>query len=191
MKLSVVCNLTLDGVMQAPAARDEDTRGGFDRGGWGVGYEDRVMAAEMGKSMAGGGSLLLGRRTYMHFYKVWPKRKNNPYTDILNNTQKYVASRTLKEPLPWMNSTLLKGDVVAAVRKLKKKRGKDIVILGSGDLVGSLMPHGVIDNFLLCIYPVVVGSGRRLFPKGEFAKLKLVHSVPTTKGVVIATYVPA
>lgn len=191
MKLTVVCNLTLDGVMQAPAARDEDTRGGFHRGGWALPYNDKVMAAEMGKSMATSGSLLLGRRTYEHFYKVWPKRKNNPFTEVLNNTQKYVASRTLKEPLPWMNSTLLKGDAVAAVRKLKKQRGNDIVVLGSGDLVASLMPHGLIDSFLLSIYPVVVGSGRRLFPKGEFAKLKLVCSVPTTKGVVIATYVPA
>jgi dihydrofolate reductase len=190
MKVSLVCNLTLDGVMQAPAARDEDTRGGFARGGWAVPYNDKVMAAEMGKSMAGGGALLLGRRTYEHFYKVWPNRKNNPYTEVLNSTQKYVASRKLKEPLPWMNSTLLEGDAVAAVRKLKRKKGKDLVILGSGDLAASLMPHGLIDNYLLLIYPVVVGSGHRLFSKGDFAKLKLVHSVPTTKGVLIATYRP-
>jgi CubicO group peptidase (beta-lactamase class C family) len=91
MKLTVVCNLTLDGVMQAPAARDEDTRGGFTRGGWAVPYQDQVMGAEMGKSMARGGGLLLGRRTYEHFYKVWPKRKNNPYTEVLNNAQKYAA----------------------------------------------------------------------------------------------------
>src|ERR1051326_8824300 len=190
MKLTVVCNLTLDGVMQAPAARDEDTRGGFDKGGWAVPNNDRVMAAEMGKSMARGGALLLGRRTYEHFYKVWPSRKNNPYTEVLNNSQKYVASRTLKEPLPWMNSTLLKGDAVAAVRKLKKQPGKDLVILGSGDLIASLMPHGLIESFLLSIYPVVVGSCRRLFSGPSFAKLKLVQSVSTTKGVVIATYRP-
>jgi dihydrofolate reductase len=177
--------------MQAPAAPDEDTRGGFARGGWGRPYQDKVMAAEMARSMARGGALLLGRRTYEHFYRVWPNRRNNPYTEVLNNTQKYVASRKLKGPLPWMNSTLLKGDAVAAVRKLKKQKGKDLVILGSGDLVASLMPHGLIDSYLLSIYPVVVGSGRRLFSKGDVAKLKLVHSVPTSKGVLIATYEPA
>jgi dihydrofolate reductase len=188
VKLTVVCNMSMDGVMQSPGRADEDTRGGFVHGGWGVGYDDEVMAAEMGKRIAGRGSLLLGRRTYEDFYKVWPNRKDNPYTEVLNKTQKYVASRTLKEPLPWQNSTLLAGDAVEAVSELKKKSDVDIGVLGSGELIRSLMPHGLIDEYLLVIHPLILGSGRRLFPDGVFAKLELVQSVPTTKGVLIVTY---
>ena len=188
MTLSVVCSLTLDGVMQAPGRPDEDTRGGFEHGGWGIPYSDQVMAAEMGKNMAREGSILLGRRTYLDFYSVWPNRKDNPYTEVLNKTQKYVASRTLEEPLPWMNSTLLKGDAADAVAELKERSDGNIAILGSGDLVASLMPRNLIDEYLLLIHPLVLGTGRRLFADGTFATLQLVNSVPTTKGVIIATY---
>jgi len=190
LTLSVVCSLTLDGVMQAPGRPDEDTRGGFQQGGWGIPYSDQVMAAEMGKNMAREGSILLGRRTYLDFYSVWPNRKDNPYTEVLNKTQKYVASRTLQEPLPWMNSTLLKGDAADAVAELKGRSEENIVILGSGDLVASLMPRNLIDEYLLLIHPLVLGTGRRLFADGTFATLQLVNSVPTTKGVIIATYRP-
>ncbi len=190
MTLSVVCSLTLDGVMQSPGRPDEDTRGGFEYGGWGIPYSDQVMAAEMGKNMAREGSILLGRRTYLDFYSVWPNRKDNPYTEVLNKTQKYVASRTLQEPLPWMNSTLLKGDAADAVAELKGRSEENIVILGSGDLVASLMPRNLIDEYLLLIHPLVLGTGRRLFGDGTFATLQLVNSVPTTKGVIIATYRP-
>ena len=191
MTLSVVCSLTLDGVMQSPGRPDEDTRGGFEYGGWGIPYSDQVMAAEMGKSMAREGAILLGRRTYLDFYSVWPNRKDNPYTEVLNKTQKYVASRTLQEPLPWMNSTLLKGDAADAVAELKERSDGNIAILGSGDLVASLMPRNLIDEYLLLIHPLVLGTGRRLFANGTFATLQLVDSVPTTKGVIIATYRPA
>jgi len=191
LTLSVVCSLTLDGVMQSPGRPDEDTRGGFEYGGWGIPYSDQVMAAEMGKSMAREGSILLGRRTYLDFYSVWPNRKDNPYTEVLNKTQKYVASRTLQEPLPWMNSTLLKGDAADAVAELKERSDGNIAILGSGDLVASLMPRNLIDEYLLLIHPLVLGTGRRLFANGTFATLQLVDSVPTTKGVIIATYRPA
>ena len=191
MTLSVVCSLTLDGVMQSPGRPDEDTRGGFKHGGWGIPYSDQVMAAEMGKNMAREGSILLGRRTYLDFYSVWPNRKDNPYTEVLNNTQKYVASRTLQEPLPWMNSTLLKGDAADAVAELKERSDGNIAILGSGDLVASLIPRNLIDEYLLLIHPLVLGTGRRLFADGTFATLQLVDSVPTTKGVIIATYRPA
>ena len=191
MTLSVVCSLTLDGVMQSPGRPDEDTRGGFEYGGWGIPYSDQVMAAEMGKNMAREGSILLGRRTYLDFYSVWPNRKDNPYTEVLNNTQKYVASRTLQEPLPWMNSTLLKGDAADAVAELKERSDGNIAILGSGDLVASLIPRNLIDEYLLLIHPLVLGTGRRLFADGTFATLQLVNSVPTTKGVIIATYRPA
>ena len=190
-KIIVTNNVTLDGVMQAPARPDEDTRGGFTHGGWAVPYVDEVMGRVMGEAVARnrGGALLLGRRTYEDFYAVWPNRTDNPYTPVLNNTQKYVASTTLREPLPWQNSTLLTGDVVEAVARLKEHLDGDLGILGSGELIQSLMRHNLIDELVLSIHPLVLGSGHRLFPdSGAFAKLQLVSTVTTTTGVVIATY---
>jgi dihydrofolate reductase len=190
-KVVVVNNVTLDGVMQAPARPDEDRRGGFTRGGWALPYNDEVMAQRMGRNMSQGGSLLLGRRTYEDFYGVWPSRTDNPYTEVLNNTRKYVASTTLAEPLPWQNSTLLQGDAAQAVARLRQQPGKDLVILGSGALIHSLLPHHLIDEFVLLIHPLVLGSGHRLFPEGAAVALRLTDSVTTTTGVVIATYQPA
>ncbi|SNT63942.1 Dihydrofolate reductase [Asanoa hainanensis] len=185
-KVVVVENVTLDGVMQAPAAADEDTRGGFTRGGWAVPYMDRVMAETMGKGMRGDGSLLLGRRTYAHFHGVWADRTDgNPYTEVLNRRQKYVASRTLAEPLPWQNSTLLRGDVSAAVAALKKEG--DLVVLGSGVLVRSLLEAGLVDVLTLSIHPLTVGQGTTLFA-AKPTTMELVEAIPTTTGVLIATY---
>jgi len=185
--------LTLDGVMQSPGRKDEDVRDGFEHGGWATTYADPVMGKVAGESMAGTGALLFGRRTYEDFYAVWPKRTDdNPFTAVLNNTQKYVASRTLEEPLPWINSTLLKGDAAEAVAKLRQEPGKDIVVLGSGDLVRSLTRHNLVDRYVLQIHPLVLGSGRRLFAEdGAYAALRLVDTKTTTTGVMIATYRPA
>src|ERR671937_64297 len=166
MKIVVFNSVTLDGVMQSPARPDEDTRDGFTHGGWAVPYSDQVIGNFAGQSMQTSGSLLLGRRTYEDFFQVWPKRTDNPYTEVLNNAQKYVASRTLKEPLPWQNSTLLKGDAVDAAARLKEKPGKDIVVLGSGELIQSLMRRNLIDEFILLIHPLILRSGRRLFTDG-------------------------
>ena len=191
-RIVVFMSVTLDGVMQAPARPDEDSRGGFQHGGWAVPYSDSSMAAAAGESMATTGGIILGRRTYEDFYSVWPKRTDNPYTEVLNNAQKYVASRTLKEPLPWVNSTLLKGDAAQGVARLKGQPGKDLVILGSGELVRSLMRSNLIDQYILLIHPLLLGSGQRLFPDdGSPQALRLVDSKTTTTGVVIATYVPA
>jgi dihydrofolate reductase len=188
-KVVVVNNVTLDGVMQAPGRPDEDTRDGFTHGGWALPYNDAVMGRAMGEGMATSGALLFGRRTYEDFYAVWPKRTDNPFTEVLNNAQKYVASTTLTEPLPWQNSTLLKGDVAEAVASLKRQPGADIVILGSGELIQSLMRRNLVDEFVLLIHPLVLGSGRRLFADGgAFATLRLAKTVTTTTGVVIATY---
>jgi len=185
-KAVVFMNLTLDGVMQAPGRPDEDRRGGFEHGGWAMPYATMEAAEE---SMAYTGALLLGRRTYEDFYAVWPNRTDNPFTAVLNNTQKYVASTTLEEPLPWSNSTLLKGDAAEAVARLKEELGKDLVILGSGELVQSLMRRNLVDEYVLLIHPLVLGSGRRLFADGgTFAALRLVGTKTTTTGVVIATY---
>jgi dihydrofolate reductase len=185
-KLVVVENLSLDGVMQAPARPDEDPRGGFEYGGWAIPYNDEVMAREMGKRMTQPGALLLGRLTYENLYSVWPHRTDNPYTEVLNRTQKYVASRRLKEPLPWMNSNLLTGDIVQAVSRLKAEM--NLGVIGSGDLVQTLISHRLVDEYVLLLFPLVLGTGRRLFADGTMTSLQLVDSVITTKGVIIATY---
>jgi len=188
-KVIVNLNLTLDGVMQAPGRSDEDTRGGFKYGGWALPYFDPVMAGVAAEGMTQAPDLLFGRRTYEDFYTVWPDRTDNPFTEVLNNARKYVASTTLKEPLPWSNSNLLKGDAAAAVAALKGQPGKDLLILGSGVLVQSLMREELVDEYALSIHPLVLGSGRRLFANdGPFAALQLINTKTTTTGVVIATY---
>jgi len=188
-KVSVTNNVSLDGVMQAPGRPDEDTRGGFDRGGWAVPYTDPVMAGAMAEGMSRPGVLLLGRRTYEDFAGYWPQQKDNPYTEVLDNTRKYVASNTLTEPLPWKNSTLLTGDAADAVAELKNQPGPDIAILGSGELIQSLRRRNLIDEYVLLIYPLILGAGRRLFPDGAPPSgLRLTNSLTTTTGVVIATY---
>jgi dihydrofolate reductase len=192
-KLVVVNHMTLDGVMQAPARADEDIRGGFAHGGWATANNDEVMAATLGRRMAEGGSgrggLLLGRRTYEDFYAVWPSRTGDPVSDLLNRTPKYVVSRTLTEPLPWSNSFLIDGDPTEAVAELKQALA-GLTILGSGELIATLMAADLIDEYLLLIHPLVFGTGRRLFPEGVHASLRLSDSVITTKGVMIATYEP-
>jgi dihydrofolate reductase len=196
-KVVVFENLTLDGVMQAPGRPDEDRRGGFAHGGWAdvqvrTPDADPVLASIVGESMANTGALLLGQRTYQDFYGYWPKQTDNPFTQVLDNTQKYVASTTLTEPLPWRNSTLLEGDAAGAVARLKQQPGKDLVVLGSGVLVQSLMRADLVDEYVLLIHPLVLGSGRRLFPDGgPPTTLRLVDAKPTTTGVLVATYQPA
>ena len=189
-RLVVTEHVTLDGVMQAPGRADEDTRGGFAFGGWAIPDNDGVMGQKLGEGMAQGGPLLFGRRTYEDFYGFWPQQKANPFTDVLNRVPKYVASRTLIEPLPWENSTLLDGDVPDAVVELKAQADKDIAVLGSGELVQLLIRHNLVDRYVLLIHPLVLGSGRRLFADGVRVSLRLLDTVTTTTGVVIATYEP-
>ena len=192
-RLVVNNSLTLDGVMQAPGRPDEDRRGGFEHGGWAQPYFDPVMAKVAAQGMAKGGGFLFGRRTYEDFASIWPNMpEDNAFAAVLNKSQKYVASTTLEEPLAWSNSTLLKGDAAEAVAKLKRRPGPDLLILGSGKLVQSLMGHNLIDAYVLLIHPLVLGSGRHLFTNGgALARLRLVDSKTTTTGVVIATYEPA
>jgi dihydrofolate reductase len=187
-KVSVTNNVSLDGVMQAPGRFDEDTRGGFEHGGWALPYNDEVVGRIMGEGMAKTGALLLGRRTYEDFAGYWPRQADNPFTDVLDNIQKYVASTTLTEPLPWQNSTLLHGDAADAVARLKEQPGPDIAILGSGELIQSLRSRNLIDEYVLLIHPLILGTGHRLFPDGPESGLRLSNSVTTTTGVVIATY---
>jgi dihydrofolate reductase len=192
-KVVVTNFVTLDGVMQSPGHPDEDRRGGFEHGGWAPPYADPVMAEVMGAGIARGGTLLFGRRTYEKMEAAWADGpEDSPFTAVLNERQKYVASRTLKEPLSWKNSTLLEGDAADAVAELRDGPGLNIGILGSGELIQSLMRRNLIDEYVLPILPLVLGSGRRLFPDGGVpAKLQLVEARPTTTGVVIATYRPS
>jgi dihydrofolate reductase len=189
-RVTLFNSVTLDGVMQAPGHPDEDRRGGFEHGGWATPYFDHTMGAVAGQGMAATSGILLGRRTYENFYGYWPQQTDNPFTDVLNNTQKYVASRTMAEPLPWMNSTLLRGDAADAVAELKRDTDGELVILGSGELARSLMRRNLIDAYTLLIHPLVLGSGMRLFPDDWVSRFRLVRTTPTTTGVVIATYEP-
>ena len=188
-KIIVNISLTLDGVMQAPGRPDEDTRGGFTYGGWALPYFDPSMFSPPADGKMP--DMLFGRRTYEDFYSVWPNRTDNPFTEVLNNAQKYVASTTLKEPLPWMNSMLLVGDAAEAVALLKQQLANDLVVLGSGVLLQTLMRHNLVDEYKLSIHPLILGTGRRLFPDGSpFAALKLVDTKIASTGVVMATYHP-
>jgi dihydrofolate reductase len=192
-KITAFTSVTLDGVMQAPGRPDEDRRGGFAHGGWAAPYADSVMGSVAAEGMASGGGLLFGRRTYEDFFSFWPNQPEpNTFTAVLNDSRKYVASRTLPEPLPWQNSTLLSGDGADAVARLKESSGKDLVVLGSGELLQSLMAHNLIDRYILLIHPLVLGSGRHLFADGGASTaLRLLDTKTTTTGAVIATYEPA
>lgn len=192
MRVVVINHVTLDGVMQSPGRPDEDTRGGFSHGGWAIPYGDEVMERALGARIGRpDGGLLLGRWTYEELLASWNER-GGPFKDALNSAPKYVASRNPATTLQWPNSSLLHRDIPAAVAELKQTQTGDLVIMGSGRLIGSLLPHDLIGEYLLLIYPLVLGSGRRLFePDNQLVKLRLVESVPTTTGVIIATYQPA
>jgi dihydrofolate reductase len=191
-KVIVIEHLTLDGVMQAPGGPDEDPRDGFEYGGWANRRQDPAMQEVMGAQMSSAWSLLAGRTTYEQFADYWPKQEPNPFTEALNRVQKYVASTTLTEPLPWQNSTVLRGDVADAVAGLKRELNENLVVFGSGVLVRSLLPRALVDQLVLLIHPLVLGSGRRLFPDIASIPLafELVDSATTGTGVVITTYRP-
>jgi dihydrofolate reductase len=191
-KVIVIEHLTLDGVMQAPGHPDEDPRDGFEHGGWATQRQDPAMQEAMGARMSSAWSLLAGRTTYERFADYWPKQEPNPFTEALNAAQKYVVSTTLTDPLPWQNSTLLKGDAAEAVAGLKRELDENLVVFGSGVLVRSLLPHDLVDELLLLIHPLVLGSGRRLFQdtRSSPSTFELVDSATTGTGVLMATYRP-
>src|SRR4051794_33312992 len=193
-KVVVMNWVTLDGVMQGPGRPDEDTRGGFAHGGWGIAYSDEATVAKMGELMAartgGNHAWLFGRWSYEQLLETWNAR-GGAFKDALNKTRKYVASSNHNASLGWPNSTLLYGDVPAAVAELKRSSPTDLVIMGSGVLIGSLTAADRIVECLLIIAPIVLGPGRRMFPEGVRASLRPTDSAPTGKGVVIAAYEPA
>ena len=180
--------LSLDGVMQAPGNTDE----GFQYGGWQRPYFDDVMGAVVDKGLKAAGGLLLGRRTYDHFAGCWPTAPEEQEPELMNDLPKFVASSTLKEPLAWSNSALLKGDVPGEVAELKERAGGDLMVLGSGELAQTLMGHNLVDEYQLMVHPVVLGNGKRLFrDDGSRRLLRLVNSTTTGTGVLLLTYRPA
>jgi dihydrofolate reductase len=187
--ITVLENVTLDGVMQSPGRPDEDERGGFTHGGWAAASSrDPVIQGRMAEGMGRPTDLLFGRRTYEDFFGFWPKQKDNPFTAALNAQRKYVASRTLREPLPWENSVLLPGEAVETVATLRKEEGNDLLVLGSGALVRSLAGADLVDRYVLSIFPLVLGTGQRLFDTGRAANFRLADSVTGTTGIILATY---
>jgi dihydrofolate reductase len=188
--IRAVESVTLDGVMQAPGAPEEDTRGGFRHGGWAARYMDEVSMRVMGEGMARQGALLFGRWTYESFMAAWAGRDDNPFSPVLDTRRKYVASSTLSEPLPWQHSTLLRGDAAVTVAELKNRAPEDeLTMLGSGVLLRALLAADLVDELWLSIHPLVLGAGTRLFdPDGARMPFELADSVVTTTGVVIATY---
>jgi len=191
-RISVTNNLTLDGVMQAPMSADEDARGGFTDGGWALGANrDPELGAEMAKGMAGTGAMLFGHRTYDHMAAFWPHQTDgNPFTEHLNNTEKFVVTRDPALQLDWQNSTVVAGEAVETVGELKATDGGDLAILGSGEVVRALASAGLIDEYVLIIHPVVLGTGQRMF-EGVHQQLRLVSSMTTATGITLARYAPA
>ena len=183
-------NVSLDGVMQAPMSAAEDVRGDFPYGGWALAGNDVALAAEMGVGMDSGGAMLFGRRTYDNMAAFWPHQTDgNPFTEYMNRVEKFVVSRNPQTKLDWQNSTLLVGDATETVDALKQTDGPDLTILGSGELVRALAAAGLIDEYVLIIHPVVLGTGIRLFD-GTHQAFELTRSITTPKGVTVAHYLP-
>ncbi|MGY1738836.1 dihydrofolate reductase family protein [Geodermatophilus sp. SYSU D00684] len=186
--ISIVENVSLDGVVQAPAAPDEDTRGGFTHGGWFAPYPDGVLGEAMGRGMAGEGAVLLGRRTFESLQAAWAGTTDNPFGPVLDAKRKYVVTRDPGYAPTWANTTVLAGDAAATVAELKATVDTDLTVLGSPDLLATLLPAGLVDDAWLAVAPVALGSGRTLFPAGAHLRWELVESVPTTTGVVLSHY---
>ena len=183
--------LSFDGVMQAPGGPEEDPTGGFTEGGWSFPYWDDMMGKVMGENMSAPFDLLLGRKTYEIFAAHWPYAGENPVAQLFNKVTKYVASRTL-DKLDWVNSELLDGDAAEAVARLKAADGPDLQVHGSGALLQTLIGAGLIDEYRLWVFPVILGHGKRLFEKGTAAQaLSLVDTKSSSTGVLINTYRPA
>jgi dihydrofolate reductase len=183
--------MTLDGVVQAPGHPDEDRDGGFEHGGWHLRYFDDMSRGWVVQGYAEAGGFLLGRRTYENLAAYWPNasEEEQVIAEPLNTKPKYVASRTLTEPLEWQSSTLLTGDIAQAVLALKQEDGRDLHVIGSPRLVQTLMEHDLVDEYRLMIDPLVVGGGKRLFRDSRAPKpLRLTESKVTSTGAILATY---
>jgi dihydrofolate reductase len=186
--------LALDGVAQAPGLEDEDTSGGFRHGGWHLRYFNDASQQWVLKSITEAGGFLLGRRTFEIFAAYWPNapEEEQVIAEPLNTRPKYVASTTLSDPLEWQNSSVLEGSVPEAVAALKQEDGADVHVIGSTQLVQTLIAHDLVDEFRLMIDPVVLGGGKRIFrDDGALRPLRLVEHEVTSTGAILATYAPA
>ncbi len=193
-KVIVNAWMTLDGVAQAPGAPEEDTTGGFQHGGWHLPYFDDTSRKWVADSYTAAGGFLFGRRTFQSLAGYWPhaSEEEQVIAEPLNTRPKYVASTTLAEPLAWQHSTVLQGDVAEAVAALKRQDGGDLLVVGSTQLVQTLLAHGLVDELQLMIDPLVVGGGKGIFPAdGMLRPLRLVDSQVTSTGAILATYAPA
>jgi dihydrofolate reductase len=190
-KLVVVEFLSLDGVMQAPGGPEEDTEGGFSHGGWSMPYGDEVMGQAAAEGMAATDAQLFGRKTYEIMAAYWPHQPaEDAFAQHLNSVQKYVVSTTLRQA-DWQKTTIIDGDVAEQVTNLKEQPGKNISVLGSGELVQTLIANDLVDEYSLTVYPIVLGGGKKLFRESDQTrKLKLVDSKPTTTGGLMLTYRP-
>jgi dihydrofolate reductase len=187
-KLLINTFITLDGVMQAPGGPEEDPTGGFAHGGWSVKYWDETMVQRIGEFMRQPFDLLLGRKTYEIFAAHWPHISNDPIADGLNRARKYVATRSLAS-LNWKNSTLIRGDLAEAVARLKREDGPEIQVHGSSDLIQTLLAHDLIDEFRLWTFPLVLGTGKRLFHDGVVpAGLTLLDCTTSSTGVIMSRF---
>jgi dihydrofolate reductase len=187
--------MSLDGVAQAPGGEDEDTSGGFRHGGWHMQYmEDDVSRPWVLGGIVEAGGFLLGRRTYEIFAAFWPNapEEEQAIAEPLNSKPKWVASTTLSGDLEWQNSTALEGDLASAVEALKREDGDDIHVIGSLQLVRTLVENGLVDELRLMIDPVILGGGKRFFSDdGALRSFRLVDSKATSTGAILATYAPA
>jgi dihydrofolate reductase len=189
-KLIVSTFMTLDGVMQAPGGPEEDTSGGFAHGGWSVKHWDERMDEFMTEATSAPFAMVLGRRTYEILASYWPTAEE-PGAEQLNDATKYVASRSSLE-LTWQNSVLIEGDAATGIVNLKEEDGPELQVHGSANLIQTLLRHNLVDLYRLFVFPVVVGSGKRLFDDGTIpSTLRLVDSKVSTTGVVYGIYEPA
>jgi dihydrofolate reductase len=187
--IGVFQSVTLDGVMQGVGRPQEDPRGGFEHGGWANGYQDEVSMNFAAEGMNREGALLFGRRTYTDLLGFWTSLPEpNPFATVLVERPKYVVSRASDTHLDYPNSTLLGGDAAVTVRQLRDTTDLDLTIMGSGELIRSLHAAGLIDHYTLMIHPIVLGSGTRLFGEADRVDLELERCLPTSTGVVIASY---
>lgn len=188
-KLIVSEFISIDGVIQAPGGKDEDTEGGFEHGGWTWPYWDDAIGDHFGQVMGDVDTLLLGRKTWqIHGAAFEPMADDDPNEPGFNKLQKYVVSTTLPDASAWRNSTLISGDVVEAVRALKTQPGQNIAMDGSSVLVQTLAENDLIDDYYLLVYPVVLGSGKKIFPEGKRLNLRLVEAKPLASGVIVTHY---
>ena len=189
-KIIVSTFITMDGVLQAPGGPEEDPSNQFKWGGWTFHYWDDLMNNTMGKIMSGPFDLLLGRRTYEIFAAHWPYQENDPIGETFNRIQKYVVATTAVD-LSWQNSTLITGDIITELKKLKEQDGPDLLVNGSGKLVQSLLSNHLVDELHTWIFPLTLGSGKKLFEEGTQAiQWKLTDTTVSTTGVIIASYIP-